>query len=148
MTYTQTSGETLARDRRAGWLAIGAGGAVALALTAYGTFAGAGVNDGVREYLVVVAVIAVAVAGTAAAVWRALQRGEARIARVALVLGVLGALSTFVFYLGFPAVLAAGAAALALIGARREERWRAASVAALVLAALTLAMAGLWAVVG
>jgi len=96
----------------------------------------------------VVAIIA-AIAGVVGwvTVW-ALRAGERRIARTALVLALLAVASFFVAYRGLPRVLAAGASVLAVIGARREERWHAASVVALGLAAAALGLAILFAMVG
>jgi hypothetical protein len=128
--------------------AVGAGAAWSAALAAVGTFAGDN-RHSVASYLIVLAIIAVTAVGTYAVADRVVTRaGERAIARTAVALGVLAVLTLVVFYLGLMSVLAAGAGYLAVTASRREERWRPASLAALGMSIVAVALATLLAFVG
>jgi hypothetical protein len=96
--------------------------------------------------LVVFVTVALLVVGLATARARALP--PARTAWRALVLAVLGAVTIVVFWTGAPAVLAGGAAGLALDARRRAGRLPGTAVAAVALAVLTVAAALALAVAG
>jgi hypothetical protein len=114
---------------------------IAAALAAWGTFgheSGAvhaveEGGDGVGEYLVVLAIIAV---GALAVFGWAVPRsaGSPAAGRTALVLGVLGVLSIAAFWSGLPPVLATGAAVLGW-----TARDRLAGRAAIALGVLAIA---------
>jgi hypothetical protein len=116
--------------------------ALAAVLTAIGTFGG-DEDEEAWTWLVVLGVIVVA-AGVV--FWLVAPRWSGS-GRAAVVLAVLGAVSILVFWLGLPAVLAGGAALLAL-QARERGRAGGAATGALALAALTVAAAVVLAFVG
>ncbi len=114
-----------------------AAAAVALAavLAAAGTFLDSG-DDRAREYLLVLAIIAVAaVAVFGFVVPRGLARE--RSALLALVLSLLGLASVAAFWSGVPPVLAAGGALLGWAG-RGGERGRALSLLAIAVGVIAL----------
>ncbi len=131
-----------------------AGAAVALGCTLVGTYVdtpwGSGPgewgvdftgNGGWTSLAVLVAFVAVALVLVGLATARARAVPPEHTARRALVLAVLGAATVLVFWTGVPAVLAGGAAGLALDARRRLGRLPATAVVALVVAVLTVASA-------
>ena len=143
-----------------GWTAAGA--AVALGCTVVGSYfetpwkasgpGGWGVdfggNGGWTALAVVVALVAVALVLVGLATARARAVPAQRTARRALVLALLGVAAIAVFWTGAPAVLAGGAAGLALDARRRSGRLPGSAAAAVALAVLTLATAVFLAVTG
>lgn len=105
-----------------GWPTYAAlGVAIAVALTAFGTFTnltGEAEEGGhtVREYLVVVAIIAIGALVVFGLVARVVTPANAGTFGVGF--GLVGLLSVLVFWTGLPAVLAAGAVAAAAVDAR------------------------------
>jgi hypothetical protein len=142
------------------WTAAGA--AVALGCTLAGTYvetpwkasgdgawgADFGGNGGWATLAVVVAFVAVALVLVGLATARARTVPAERTARRALVLALLGAAAIAVFWTGAPAVLAGGAAGLALDARRRSGRLPGSVAAALALAFVTVAAAVWLAVTG
>ena len=116
--------------------------ALAIALSAVGTFRG-DADHSARSWLVVSAIV---VAVAAVVFWLIVPRVD-RVGRGALIFGIVGVLSIVVFWLGIPPVLA-GAAALLALAARERGTETGMATAALVLAALTLAAAVVVAFVG
>jgi hypothetical protein len=149
MTATTTDLTTTAPSRTP-LLAI-LGFAASALFTAVGTFWDLTDNESsnehsIGEYLVVLAIAAVALAVTFGLVVRTASAGNP--GRRAVILGVVGFLSVAVFWAGLPSVIAAGAVACALAQKDRDERLTAGSKAGLALAALTVLAAGWLAVVG
>ena len=127
-----------------------AAAAAAAALTAIGQFKGSTVGDEWGAWLIELAAIVIA---TGLVFWlvvpRSLDSSNKVIARNALVLGVIGFLSLVVFWLGLPTVLAAGAAYLAAnVDRASTGRQRGFTIAALVLAGVTVVLAVAIAFVG
>jgi hypothetical protein len=122
---------------------------VAAALTAIGQFKDSTVGAEWGAWLIELAAIVLA-AGVVfwLVVPRSLAGSTAVIARTALILGVLGFLSLVVFWLGLPTVLAAGAAYLAANTDRPSGRQHGFTVAALMLAGVTVVLAIIIAFVG
>ena len=105
-------------------------------------------NGGWAALGVAVAFIAAAMVLVGVATDRARAVAPERTAVRALILAGLGVVSIAVFYLGIPSVLAAGAAGLALDARRRLGRFPAPAAIALVLAVLTVGVAGYLAFTG
>ena len=109
-----------------------AGIAIAVVLTAIGTFHDASEDDKWRRMIITVGIILVTAAIAFWAVRRVLGRDTDRVARASVVMGVLAFLSLVVFWAGPPAVLASAAAVLALaardrrggsLGGGQQSRW-------------------------
>ncbi|WP_369252209.1 hypothetical protein [Geodermatophilus amargosae] len=100
-----------------------------------------GGNGGWGALALLVAFIAVGVVGVGLVAGRARAAAPGRTAVRALLLAVLGAVTVLVFWTGLPAVLAGGAAGLAVDTRRRLGRFPAAAAAALAVAVLTVAAA-------
>jgi hypothetical protein len=122
---------------------------VAVVLNAVGTFADLGGSSegdqGWREFLVVVAISAVATAVVFGLVVRTAAGGDPQ--RRSVVLGVLAALSFVVFWAGITAPLAVGAIGCALV-ARDLGRLGGAAKAGIALGALALVAVTVLAVIG
>jgi hypothetical protein len=116
--------------------------ALAIALSAIGTFRG-DEDHSARSWLIVSAII---VAVAAVVFWVIVPRID-RVGRGALIFAILGALSIVVFWLGIPPVLAGAAAMLALVARGRGTETGMATIA-LALAALTVAAAVVVAIIG
>jgi hypothetical protein len=97
---------------------------LAAALAAWGTFGGSG-DNGVGEYLVVVAISVVAAAIVFGAVIPRTER-SGMYARNGVILSVLGILSVFVFWTGLPPILGLGGLYL---GAQQRDSLGLAAVA-------------------
>lgn len=96
-------------------------------------------GEGIGELLLLVAFAALGAAVVfGVVVARGLRRAPEGTARVALAVAVVGLLSLAVFWTGLPAILAAGAAVLALDARNRLGRAPAAVGVALGLAVLTV----------
>jgi hypothetical protein len=118
--------------------------ALSAVLTAIGTFSGDDDHQW-RQWLIVLGIAAVA---TLIVFWVIVPRVD-RLGRGALILAILGAIAIVVFWLGIPVVLAGGAALLGLEARRRAPAEDARlATPALVLAALTVAAAVVFAFVG
>ena len=135
-----------------GWTTAGA--CVALGCTLVGQFvetpwrSGPGTwgvdfsgNGGWSGLALLIAFVAVAVVLVGLATARARAVPPERTARRALVIAVVGAVTILVFWTGVPAVLAGGAAGLALDARRRAGRLPATGAVALVVAVLTVGSA-------
>jgi hypothetical protein len=163
MTASPTTPSATARRPSSapdGW--TGAGAAVALGCALVGTYVETpwkssgprawgvdfGGNGGWTALAVVVALVAVALVLVGLATARARAVPAERTARRALVLALLGVAAIAVFWTGAPAVLAGGAAGLALDARRRSGRLPGSAAAAVALAVLTLATAVFLAVTG
>ena len=147
---TTTTDRTVPSAIRRNWppFAVGSAG-IALVLTAIGTFwsplasyEATQTLEDLRNYLVIVPVIAIAAAIVFGLVVRRAPDTGADVR--AIVLAVLSVLTIVVFWTGLPVVLAAGAACLALSGStRRGTAGVVLVLAALVtIAAVWLALAG------
>lgn len=120
-------------------------------LTAVGTFWDltdneSGTEHSAGEYLVVLGMAAVMLAIVFGLVVRTADRGNP--GRRSAVLGVVGFLSNAVFWAGFPAVIAAGSVACALIQKDRDDRYSTSSQAGLAVSALAVAAAVWLAIAG
>lgn len=163
MTASPTTPSTAARravPAPDGWTTAGAAAALGCALVGQyvetpwkssGTGAWGvdfGGNGGWAGLAFLLASVAVALVLVGLATARARAVPPERTARRGLVLAGLGVLTIAVFWTGAPAVLAGGAAGLALDARGRLGRLPAPAAAALVLAVLTVAAAGWLAVAG
>ncbi len=152
MTATSATPAGTARPSRAPDTPTVAGAGIALACTLVGQYVHTPWKPGLGEWgvdfggnggwgalalLVVFIGAALVVVGLVAA--RARSLAAPRTAGRALVLAVLGAVTVLVFWTGLPAVLAGGAAGLALDVRRRLGRVPAPAAVALTLAVLTVA---------
>jgi hypothetical protein len=107
MTDTTTSTPTTASESGPQrWFVAVLSVILAAALAAWGTFGGSG-DNGVGEYLVVVAISAVAAAIVFGAVVPWTERAGTY-ARNGVILSVLAILSVFVFWTGLPPILGLG----------------------------------------
>ncbi len=128
----------------------GGGFVLAAILTAIGTFRDS-TSNAWSDYLVV---LAIALVATIVVFWlivpQVMKGAKAgTIGMTALILGVVGFLSLSVFWIGLPAVLAAGAAYLATNVDRHTSGMpRTMAVGAIVLAAVTVVLAIVLAIVG
>lgn len=98
-------------------------------------------NGGWTTLLVLIAFVAVAALVVGLATDRARAVPPERTARSALILAILAAVTIAVFWTGVPAVLAGGAAGLALGSRRRLGRLTSPAVVALVVVALVVTFA-------
>lgn len=106
-------------------------------------------GQGIGELLLIVAFAAVGAAVVfGVVVARGLRRAPQGAARAALVVAVVGLLSLAVFWTGLPAIVAAGAAVLALDARNRLGRAPAPVGVALILAGLTVVGAAWLALTG
>ena len=146
-THTHAAGGL---DR--GWPTYaGLGVAVALLLTAVGTFtnlAGEAEEEGhsAGEYLVVAGMIAIGALVVFALVAKAVTPANA--GSFAVAFGVVGLLSVLVFWTGLPAVLAAGALASAGVDGRNGDGMSVAAKVGVALAVLAIALAVVMAIYG
>jgi hypothetical protein len=154
MTTSPTAPSTVARRPVPDALTT-TGGVVALGCTLVGSYVETpwkasgtgewgvdfGGNGGWAALAALVAFVAVAFVLVTLAAARARAVPPERTARRALVLAVLGVLTIVVFWTGAPAVLAGGAAGLALDARRRLGRLPAPAAVALVVAALLVTSA-------
>ncbi len=155
MTTTSPTAATTVRRIPAPDAATLAGAGVALACTLVGQYvdtpwkAGPGTwgvdfsgGGGWAALALLLALVGVAAVLVGVATARARSAAAERAARRALLLAALGVVTLLVFWTGFPAVLAGGAAGLALDARRRAGRLPATAAVALTLAALAVVAAG------
>lgn len=127
------------------------GFATSAVLTAVGTFWDltdneSGSQHSFGEYAVTLGTAAVMLAIVFGLVVRTAERGNP--GRRAAILGVVSFLSNAVFWAGFPAVLAAGSLACALVQKERSARFSAGSLVGLGFSALSVAGAVSLAIAG
>ena len=111
--------------------------AVATAFAALGTFGDSGGDNGAKDFLIVLAIVAV---GGAVVFGWIVPRGLGREAAgaSALVLSVVGLLTVAVFWTGLPPILAAGGILLGWAG-RKADRGRMLCRAAILIGTIALA---------